>query len=377
MGDKLRLRTAPVVGGAVAVALALAIGIAAPAQADDYPSWAQVQAAKQSAAATQAELTTIQAATAQLQSELDAAGAAELKAAYAATEAQDALDAADARLGSLTAQLATAKSQAAAATARFVGTQVQLDRLGGGDDLTAQLLATSGGSSDLLGRLSSLDQLGRRSSDLETAARQKQNLVTSLQAQATAAEKARAALKADADDKLQAAQTAQASAQARLAAGQAQLGTLTQQAAALNGQAQSVQSQYDAGVAVKAAAAAKSGSSGGTGSIDTSGVVVNVAAAQAYAAQAIGRYGWGADQDDCLVLLWNMESGWRANAYNPSSGAYGIPQAWPADKMASAGADWMTNANTQIDWGLAYIRSAYGTPCGAWSFEMSHTPHWY
>ena len=72
-----------------------------------------------------------------------------------------------------------------------------------------------------------------------------------------------------------------------------------------------------------------------------------------------------------------MESGWRANAYNPSSGAYDIPQAWPAAKMQSAGPDWMTNANTQIEWGLGYIKGRYGSPCAAWAFEMSHTPHWY
>ena len=72
-----------------------------------------------------------------------------------------------------------------------------------------------------------------------------------------------------------------------------------------------------------------------------------------------------------------MESGWRANAYNTSSGAYGIPQALPGRKMASAGADWVTNANTQIDWGLSYIKGRYGSPCAAWAFETSHVPYWY
>jgi hypothetical protein len=72
-----------------------------------------------------------------------------------------------------------------------------------------------------------------------------------------------------------------------------------------------------------------------------------------------------------------MESGWRANAYNKSSGAYGIPQSLPANKMASAGADYLTNGSTQIDWGLGYIKAAYRTPCGAWAFETSHVPYWY
>jgi hypothetical protein len=82
-------------------------------------------------------------------------------------------------------------------------------------------------------------------------------------------------------------------------------------------------------------------------------------------------YGWGDDQFGCLVDLWNKESGWNVYATNPSSGAYGIPQALPGDKMATAGADWQTSAATQIKWGLGYISGRYGTPCGAWSHSVS------
>ncbi|MEJ1154800.1 phospholipase [Microbacterium marmarense] len=94
--------------------------------------------------------------------------------------------------------------------------------------------------------------------------------------------------------------------------------------------------------------------------------------AQAYA-QELGasQYGWGADQFSCLVSLWNRESGWNYQAYNASSGAFGIPQSLPGSKMASAGADWQTNAATQVAWGLGYISAAYGTPCGAWSHSES------
>ena len=70
------------------------------------------------------------------------------------------------------------------------------------------------------------------------------------------------------------------------------------------------------------------------------------------------------------MKLWNRESGWRTTAQN-SSGAYGIPQALPGSKMASAGADWRTNAATQIKWGLGYISGRYGTPCGAWGHSQS------
>ena len=73
----------------------------------------------------------------------------------------------------------------------------------------------------------------------------------------------------------------------------------------------------------------------------------------------------------CLVSLWNAESSWRWDAYNPS-GAYGIPQALPGSKMASAGSDWATNPATQIKWGLGYITQIYGTPCGAWNFELAN-----
>ena len=79
------------------------------------------------------------------------------------------------------------------------------------------------------------------------------------------------------------------------------------------------------------------------------------------------KYSWGEDQHSCLVNLWNRESGWRHTADNPNSSAYGIPQALPGSKMASAGADWRTNPETQIKWGLKYIDKRYKTPCGAWS----------
>lgn len=77
-------------------------------------------------------------------------------------------------------------------------------------------------------------------------------------------------------------------------------------------------------------------------------------------------YGWGEDQFQCLVPLWERESGWKETAHNHSSGAHGIPQSLPGNKMAEFGADWKTNPETQIKWGLAYIQGRYETPCGAW-----------
>ena len=84
-------------------------------------------------------------------------------------------------------------------------------------------------------------------------------------------------------------------------------------------------------------------------------------------------YGFSADQFPCLDSLYNSESGWRIDADNPSSSAYGIPQALTA--LHDLPADYMTSAEAQIRWGLEYIQRAYGTPCGAWSFKQGHG--WY
>ena len=93
--------------------------------------------------------------------------------------------------------------------------------------------------------------------------------------------------------------------------------------------------------------------------------------AKAIAAEMVAARGWGTGEYDCLVSLWNRESGWNINAHNASSGAHGIPQALPGSKMASAGADWQTNPATQITWGLGYIQGRYSTPCGAWGHSQS------
>jgi hypothetical protein len=101
----------------------------------------------------------------------------------------------------------------------------------------------------------------------------------------------------------------------------------------------------------------------------TSAPAVPSGSAQQIAMGMLGSYGWSSSQFSCLSSLWNEESGWNVYATNPGSGAYGIPQALPGSKMASAGPDWQTDAATQIRWGLTYIQSLYGSPCGAWAHE--------
>jgi len=91
--------------------------------------------------------------------------------------------------------------------------------------------------------------------------------------------------------------------------------------------------------------------------------------AKAIGLQMVVDRGWDASEFDCLAALWDKESRWDVYAFNASSGAYGIPQALPGEKMASAGDDWQTNPATQIAWGLSYIGGRYGSPCGAWDFS--------
>jgi len=87
------------------------------------------------------------------------------------------------------------------------------------------------------------------------------------------------------------------------------------------------------------------------------------------------KYGYGEEQYSCFNNIIMRESMWNVHATNPSSGAYGIPQALPGSKMASVGSDWRTNPATQIIWGIGYMNNRYGSPCEAWSFKSAHG--WY
>ena len=98
----------------------------------------------------------------------------------------------------------------------------------------------------------------------------------------------------------------------------------------------------------------------------------NVADNQAIAKELMPNYGFSVSaQWACLDDVWTRESSWDKYAENTSSGAYGIPQSLPGDKMATIASDWQTDATTQIKWGLGYIQSRYGTPCAAWNHELA------
>jgi len=91
---------------------------------------------------------------------------------------------------------------------------------------------------------------------------------------------------------------------------------------------------------------------------------------KALARALMPKAGLSASEFDCVDNLWVSESGWDVHADNPTSSAYGIPQALPGSKMSSAGPDWEDNPETQIRWGLGYIKDRYGSACEAWSFKQ-------
>jgi hypothetical protein len=101
----------------------------------------------------------------------------------------------------------------------------------------------------------------------------------------------------------------------------------------------------------------------------------NQQAPQQIARKMLRSFGWTWRQFKYLNLLWDAESSWNVSAENPSTGAFGIPQAVPGSKMSAAGPDWQTDAATQIRWGLGYISAAYGSPRSAWEHEVTYG--WY
>jgi hypothetical protein len=114
------------------------------------------------------------------------------------------------------------------------------------------------------------------------------------------------------------------------------------------------------------------GTGGGSGIVYVTSTPPDPGSAQSIAYNMLPSFGFSASTFfGCLKEMWNRESGWRYDAEN-ASGAYGIPQALPGSKMATAGADWQTNPATQIKWGLGYIKAIYGDPCKAWAFWQAN-----
>ena len=368
----------------VAVAGVSAAPPAPPAAAEDYPSWDEVAAAKSDVAAREAEATRITAFVEALEAEAGRLGDAAVETAAASAAAETARAAAEVRAGTLRTASDEAAATATASSARLGRVGAVLARSGGAD-VTLRLLF--GGDDDLLVGLSRAAQLTNVYGAVAARATAERADAAALSAQADVAEDERIRLAAEAADAAEDARLAHEAAQAKVAEQQATLDTLYAQLASLRDRSVELERRFRVGeqaareqavreaAAREAAAGADNDDGGDGGGAPPPGVVVDRAAAKAYAASVLPSYGWGSEQFRCLDLLWTRESSWRADAYNASSGAYGIPQSLPGSKMASSGADWRTNAATQINWGLSYISGRYGTPCAAWAH--SEAVNWY
>ncbi|KRE23502.1 hypothetical protein [Agromyces sp. Soil535] len=367
----------------IAVMLVLLTTPAAPASAEDYPTWDQVQAAKADVASREAEAARITTFVDELEAEAGRLGDAAVEAAATSAAAEVARAAAEVRAGTLRTAADAAAAEAAASSARLGRLGAVLARSGGAD-VTLRLLFDTDGGADLLVGLARAAQLTKVYGGVAARAKAARADAAALSEQADVAEAERTRLAEEAADAAQAAEEAHEAAEAQVVEQQGVLDTLYAQLASLRDRTVELERQFRIGeqaaqerAAREAAAAAASRGSGGGGDSGAPppGVVVDRVAAKAYAASRLAGHGWGSDQFRCLDLLWTRESGWRADAYNASSGAYGIPQSLPGSKMASAGADWRTNAATQIDWGLGYIDARYGAPCGAWAHSEAY--NWY
>lgn len=399
--DRRASRLAVATGASLALVLTTLVAPSA-ASAAGYPTWAQVEAAKGNAAATQAQVDLIDASLDSLEKAASDRSDEAVLADQANATAQADLAAASQRADELAADAERARATADTAKQEAGQLAGSLFRTGGTQTMGTDLF-TSPDPGAALYQLGSLTQLGDRWQTVLADATTASNTVSSLSRQATTAADRRDALARDAQATADQATAAQATADTEVADATRRSADLYAQLAALEDSTAELEQQYRTGVAAQqayaaqqaaakaqAASAAKapsgssggggssvgpvSGSGGGSGGGGTAppvGAVNDPAGAKAYAATKVGT---GAEYT-CLVQLWNKESGWRTNATNPSGGAYGIPQALPGNKMASSGLDWQTNYRTQVNWGIGYIQGRYGTMCAAWAHSVAN--NWY
>ncbi|MCU1529784.1 MAG: hypothetical protein JWP75_3547 [Frondihabitans sp.] len=359
------------------------------------PSLAEVQAAKGHAAETKTQVAEITASLASLQKTASAKSLASIQANAANTTAQSKLASATSTANTLSIQLTAEKKKAAIAHQEAGQLAANLSRVGNSTSLEGSIFDGKDAGSTLY-KLGALSQLTAQWQTVLNEATVTSKAVSSLSAQADVAQQERNNLATQAATALASAQAAQQQANDAVSTASAEQSTLYSRLAVLNSTTAALEKTYnqhqaalasyrqelidkhDAKVLAyqKAHPVTVVTSVGSTSTTPTgTGVVDDTAGAHAYAQSVLGSYGWDSSQYQCLVNLWNQESGWRTSALNVSSGAYGIPQALPADKMATAGLDWQTSYVTQINWGLGYIRSSYGSPCGAWAHEVAN--NWY
>lgn len=399
-----RSRTGRLLAIALGVVLSTAC-LTAPATAKSkYPSWSDVQHARQHVSGTKAEISHLTKLLHGLQDKAARLGDEAVTKGAEYDTAKGKLDAATAKTVHLQDQLKQAEQAQAAMQKKVSSIAIQSYKNGGAAPSPSMMLMMNPkNSANILDGRSDLSLLSSRNSKMLARAGQAKKSTASLTSQAEVAENERQKLSDSAESAYQAAQSAKAAADSEVKQEKKKSNRLVAQLAALKDHSVKVEKNYQAGVAArkayraqqaaarraaeKAAARraaaqrsqsrqASSGStSGGSSSVSRSYGGGSPSTARSYARSRLGAYGWGGGQYGCLLNLWNQESDWDTYAVNPSSHAYGIPQSLPASKMASSGADWRTNYRTQVNWGLGYIRASYGSPCGAWSHEVSH--NWY
>ena len=425
----------------LALALAGTVGLA-PAEAaeslsGDYPSWEDVQGAKSTETGKAAEIARIGELLAILQDQSETLGTAAVQTAAQYAAADAALQAANATVEELTAQVAKADSELLQHRKELGALAAQSYKTGGTNmGFFVALDAVQGNS---VHGLNLVQIVGDKTAALVNKAAAAGRIATALAAREQAAKDERGRLSLEAEVRLVTARSAQDAMARQVAEEQQRSEELTAQLASLKGttaevetaflQGQAALAAYEAAQAAKRAAAGEQARQEAEAAAKAAavpaarpvvpgipepadpapapanpapanpvpanpapapappspppvvvpslpgGAVNDPAGAKSYASGRLGAYGWGQDQFLCLAQLWTKESNWLTTATNPSSGAYGIAQALPPGKYSSAGADWLTSYRTQVEWGLGYIGQRYGSPCAAWNHSVAR--NWY
>ena len=338
-----------------------------PEAVQSVPSEADVSAAQAAATAAAKEAADITAKVQRAEARLQSLQRAVAEAVAAHERGQQQLADAEAAVQEATAGLAAARRTRDGADRALSG-EAALMYMQGGDlqNTTTLLLSPAGVMSDLA---MVLEQNGRRVRETLDAA-------TTAASEAASKERLLISVRESRDIAAEEASARRTTAEKEAARAGVEAARLGEQQETLTARLAELQRGAADLAAIREAAARLSRSDllgvqgfGAPGS--------GPRAAQEIARSQMASYRWDEAEFACLVGLWDAESGWSWSATNASSGAYGIPQALPGWKMASAGSDWLTNPATQIAWGMDYIASVYASPCHAYDQFLARSPHWY
>lgn len=429
MGRKFLTPALSAAAAAGILAAAALVGVS-PAAAGEYPSWEEIAAAKNDAAATEDQVKALEEHLDRLHREAGSLGNTAVSASdrYAALRSE--LEASDARLAELASQRSSAAGRAAELKGQVGALAAQTYKTGGMDSSVLFILDADEGAAHF-DRLATLSLVTERTSRLYGEAEAAEQSAAALEEAEEAARQARSELAESAQAQYRDAEAATAAAEEAVREQEERTAVLAAQLAELRStsvEAELARLQADRleeSVRQQAEEARRAAENAPPRDVQTvinptsptrpavpetppvpgpapapapsappvaapalppapapappppppAAPVNDPAGAQAYASSLMPGYGWGSGEFRCLVDLWNRESNWLTSAMNPYSGAYGIPQSLPGDKMSAAGSDWRTNYRTQIHWGLSYIGQRYGTPCAAW--DHSERKGWY